>query len=225
MIPWEHLDTTPVPDGGSMQLWRRGDEYVLRVDGKDLMSSRVFGSEEALAEIPISRLQDPSSARILIGGLGMGFTAQAALQHTGNNAQIVIAEVVPGVVAWNRGPLAHLAGHPLDDPRTTVFEGDVRELIEAPTTGFDAILLDVDNGPDGLTRSANAWLYDAHGLNRTLSALRSGGFLAVWSAFEDPQFTKRLKNAGFRVEVVPVRARGKTRKGARHTVWLAQRRP
>lgn len=223
MIPWEHLDNTPVPDGGTMQLWRRGDEYVLRVDGKDLMSSRVFGSEEALAELPLSRLQNTSDVRVLIGGLGMGFTLRAALLNTKKTSEIVVAEVVPGVVAWNHGPLAHLANHPLDDPRSSVFEGDVRELIENPTSGFDAILLDVDNGPDGLTRSANAWLYETKGLSQTLKALRPKGFLAVWSAFEDPQFTKRLKNAGFHVEVVPVRARGKTKKGSRHTIWLAQK--
>lgn len=221
MKPWELLDEATLPEGeGSLELWRRGDEYVIRVDGRDLMSSREHGSERALAELSCARLkvQDP---RVLVGGLGMGFTVAAALERLGERATVVVAELVPAVVTWNRGALAHLAAAPLDDPRVDVHEGDVRALIENARGAWNAILLDVDNGPDGLTRSENNWLYEPAGLRASFGALAAGGVIGVWSAFDDPTFTKRLRNVGFEVEVEPVRARGK--KGRRHTIWLATR--
>lgn len=219
MIPWERLDEGAVPGGGKLELWRRGDEYVIRVDGHDLMSSRVSGSEIALAERGCARLGE-GAPRVLIGGLGMGFTLAAALAALPAEAEVVVAELAPVVVAWNRGPLAHLALQPLDDPRATVHEGDVADLI-AGERRWDAILLDVDNGPDGLTRASNSRLYTDRGLCAAHAALRPGGVLAVWSAFDDPGFTARLRRAGFAVATERVRARGS--RGARHIIWLARR--
>lgn len=219
MIPWEILDETPVPGGkGKLQLARRGDEYVIRVDRKDLMSSRVHDSERALADLSCPRISRPD-ARVLVGGLGMGFTLKAALEGLAPSASVVVAELARGVIVWNQGILGPLAGEPLKDPRVTVYEGDVRDLIKKPGEGFDAILLDVDNGPDGLTQESNSWLYQSMGLNAAMKALNKGGVLAVWSAFDAPWFTQRLRDAGFIVEVVPVRANGN--KGSRHTIWLA----
>ena len=203
MIPWETLDTAPVPGGGELQLARRGDEYVIRVDRKDLMSSRVFGSEEQLAVLACEGRED---ARVMVGGLGMGFTLAATLKALGPKAHVVVAELVEAVIEWNRGVLAQLAGEPLEDERVEVFQGDVARLIKRPGGTFDVIMLDVDNGPDALTHDSNAWLYKDAGLRAISKALSPNGVLAVWAAFDDPQFTKRLRRAGFDVEVVPVRA-------------------
>lgn len=220
MIPWELLDTAELPDGGGqMTLHRRGDEYVIRIDGQDLMSSRQFSSERELARQAIERLRVPSP-RILIGGLGLGFTAAAALEAS-SDAQILVAELFPAVHRWNLEVLGSLAGDPLEDRRVEVEVCDVCELIRQPSAPYDAILLDVDNGPEGLTRSTNQWLYDKRGLGASLRALNPGGILGVWSAFDDPQFTKRARSAGFEVEIVRVRSRGK--KGSRHTLWFARR--
>jgi len=219
LIPWEILDETPVPGGkGKLQLARRGDEYVIRVDGKDLMSSRTHDSEKALADLTCGRVTR-SDARVLVGGLGMGLKLAAALAGLPAKASVVLAELVHGVIVWNQGILGPLAGDPLKDSRVTVYEGDVRDLIKKPEDGFDAILLDVDNGPDGLTQESNSWLYQSMGLNAAMKALRKGGVLAVWSAFDAPWFTQRLRDAGFIVEVEMVRAHGN--KGTRHTIWLA----
>ncbi|MEZ4460328.1 MAG: hypothetical protein R3E66_11495 [bacterium] len=218
MIPWEILDEKPVPDGGTMQLARRGEEYVIRVDRKDLMSSRMSGSERALAETSCAGAG--AGFRALVGGLGLGYTLRAALDQLPDDSEVVVAELVPAVIAWNRDLLGHLADHPLDDARTTVFEGDVRKPIQAPGTKFDAIMLDVDNGPEGLSHEANGWLYQKAGIAACKQALRPKGVLAIWSAFDDPRFTRRLKEAGFSVELLPVRAHGK--KGAKHYVWLAR---
>lgn len=220
MIRWEILAEEPTPDGKSvMQLARRGDEYVIRVDRKDLMSSRMKGSEVALATQAASRLGTGVS-RVLVGGLGLGFTLQAALEAFGGATSVVVAELVPAVVQWNREVFGHLSGNAVVDPRVEVVVGDVADLIRKPGQGFDAILLDVDNGPDALTQDDNAWLYTAAGLGACRSALKAGGVLGVWSAFDDPRFTRRLTDAGFKVDVVPVRAHGT--KGARHTLWFAQ---
>lgn len=222
MIPWEHLDSSPVPGSDrELCLYRRGEEFSIRVAGCELMNSRMHGSEEALAEYACDRIAGIGAPRILIGGLGMGFTLKAALQVLCADARLVVAELVPGVVAWNRDQLAALAGHPLDDPRVTVRESDVCQVISAEKTSWDAILLDVDNGPNGLTSFSNERLYGLSGLQAAFCALRPGGLLAVWSAAAAPAFTRRLQHTGFTVDEVAVRARGT--RGGRHIIWLARR--
>ena len=221
MIPWQFIEDTPLPgESTPLQLFRRGEEYVIRVDGNELMSSRVFGSEKALATLAIERVKN-LNAKTLIGGLGMGFTLTAALQALGDDAKVDVVELVPGVVKWNRGVLSSLAGDPLNDPRVSVHVGDVRKFLMKPPGKYNVILLDVDNGPDGLTRATNGWLYQKAGLTASFQALNPGGVLGVWSAFKDPKFTHRLRSIGFEVEELPVRANGK--KGARHTLWYARR--
>ena len=216
------LDTAPIPgDGGELGLYRHGEDFVIKVmGGQDLMSTRTHGSADALAEFTCPEVAGRERARVLIGGLGIGFTLAAALRHLGSDAEVVVAELVPGVVEWNRGPLGEHAGHPLRDRRVTVQEIDVALILKAGVQAFDAILLDVDNGPEGLTQSGNDWLYSGAGLDACYGAIRSKGVLAVWSAGPDRAFTKRLGQAGFEVEEVPVRAhRGK---GARHLIWVAR---
>lgn len=225
MRRWEQIGTGDVPGGGGqMTLYQRGTELSIHVRGRELMHSGLHGSEDALANLVCDRLGSASGLRILVGGLGMGYTLAAALRRVGPDGQVTVAELVPVVIEWNRGPLAHLAGHPLDDPRSRVFAGDVRLAIsgEGP---WDAIALDVDNGPEGLTRSSNDALYGPEGLSSTYAALRPGGWLSVWSATPAPAFTRALQRAGFRVEVVTVPARQDGGGGARHTIWLAQRPP
>lgn len=223
MIPWIFLDSAPVPgSGGEMRLYQRGREHSIMIDGHELMNSRVHGSEDALSKLTCARLAGRSKPCVLIGGLGMGYTLAAALQHLGPDADVMVAELVPAVVEWNRGYLAEFAGYPLQDPRVTVHEVDVAKLIQAAPHAYDAILLDVDNGPEGLTRKCNDRLYSPAGLNAAGAALRPGGVLAVWSAGPDKLFTKRLHQAGFNVEEVRVRAGG-PRGGAHHTIWLAAR--
>jgi spermidine synthase len=224
MIPWILLDSAQVPgNGGELRLYQRGDEFSIRIVGHgELMNSRVHGSEDALAEHTCARLVDGLKPRLLIGGLGMGFTLAAALRHVGDQAQVVVAELVPAVVAWNRGPLGEHAGHPLQDPRVTVREGDVARILKTEQQAYDAILLDVDNGPAGLTRKENDWLYSMNGLSAAYAALRPQGVLAVWSAGPDKAFMQRLRKVGFEVEEVRVRAHGS--KGARHIIWFARRR-
>jgi len=224
MTPWILIDSARVPgNGGELQLYQRGNEFSIKILGRgELMNSRVHGSEDALAEHTCARLVDCLEPRLLIGGLGMGFTLAAALRHVGDQAQVLVAELVPGVVAWNRGPLGEHAGHPLDDPRVTVREGDVARTLKAKQKAYDAILLDVDNGPEGLTRKENNWLYSINGLNAAYAALRPQGLLAVWSAGPDRDFPQRLRKVGFEVDEVRVRARGS--KGARHIIWFAKRR-
>jgi spermidine synthase len=218
MIPWQELDRATVPGGGApLVLTRRGSEFVIRLGTEMLMGSRAHGSEEALAELVCERIGTRPGARVLIGGLGMGFTLAAALRPLSSDAQVLIAELIPAVVAWNRGPLADLAGRPLEDPRVRVIEGDVAASMRA-TAAFDAIILDVDNGPDGMTRRSNDRLYSSAGLARASDALRDSGVIGVWSAAPDRDFTRRLGAAGFEVEEKIVRARVK--KGGRHTLWL-----
>lgn len=222
MIPWELLDRAPVPgDGGELTLHRRGAEYSIRADGEELMNSRLHGSEEELAEHACDRIAGRRGARVLVGGLGMGFTAAAALACLGPEARVTVAELVPAVVAWNRGPLAHLAGFPLGDPRVAVHQGDVGRLLRGARAAYDAVLLDVDNGPEGFTRPGNDRIYSPRGLAAARSALRPGGVLAVWSASPDRAFSQRLLRARFRVEEVTVSAR-RGGKGPRHTLWLAE---
>lgn len=220
MIPWSRIDTAEMPGGGALRLMQRGDEYSIMLGSNELMNSRLSGSEEALATLTRERMRHHPRPRILIGGLGMGFTLRAALDTMGEEARITVAELVPAVVAWARGPMSGIFGSCLEDPRVTIHEGDVGPLIASQDGTFDAILLDVDNGPEGLTRKANDGIYDAHGLRAAHRALRPGGVLSVWSSGPDRMFTKRLNQAGFTVDEIKIRARGKKR-GARHLIWLA----
>lgn len=221
MVPRILIDTTQVPGGGELRLFRRGDEFSIMLGANELMNNRVSGSEEALATLVCGRLVAVKAPRLLIGGLGMGFTLGAALGRVGPDASVTVAELVPAVVAWARGPMASIFEGSLDDPRVTIAEEDVAALITAAPGAWDAILLDVDNGPDGLTRHGNNRLYSATGLDAARSALRPGGILAVWSAAPDAKFVRRLETAGFAVDEVVVKARGA--RGARHLIWLAKR--
>ena len=221
MIPWEEIDRAKVPGiVGEVTLMKRGSEFSIRTAGSELMNSRLHGSEELLAELAFNRIKGKSGIRILIGGLGMGYTLAAALKQSEPDTHITVSELIPAVVRWNREHLGHLAGMPLDDPRVTVEEEDVAETIRKTKSAWNAILLDVDNGPGGLTRKANDRLYDRAGLRTSFSALRRGGILAVWSSGADEAFTRRLKQCGFQTETLPVRAR-KSGKGGRHIIWLA----
>ncbi len=225
MLPWIKLDTSTIPGGKEeLRLMQRGAEFSIMLGRNELMNSRLSGSEEALATLACARIGQRRNAHILIGGLGMGFTLRAALGAAGPDARITVAELVPAVIAWARGPMAALHGSSLDDPRVTIHEGDVGEVIRSARAGYDAILLDIDNGPDGLTRASNDSLYDAVGLAQARVALRPGGVLAVWSAAPDPQFAKLLRMIGFTVEEVRVRAHA-GRSGARHVIWLAGTEP
>jgi len=224
MIRWTLLDSVQAPgDGEHLRLLQRDTEFSIRVGNQELMNSRVFGSEQALAELACTRIADRPTARVLIGGLGMGYTLAAALAALNADAEIIVAELVPAVVVWNRGPIGHLANHPLNDTRVQVRELDVAKILRKETRAYDAILLDVDNGPEGLTRKENDWLYELNGLNAAYAALRPGGVLAVWSAGYDPAFTQRLVKVGFDAEEKRVRARGASG-GARHIIWMATRR-
>lgn len=222
MIPWQQIGSASVPgEQRPILLLQRGTEFAIRLGTLALMSSLEHGSEEALAERACGRLAGRAEARVLVGGLGMGFTLAAALRTLGPQARVEVAELIPAVVAWNRGPLAHLAGEPLADRRVVVRQEDVAVRIHAARAVFDAILLDVDNGPDGLTRASNDSLYATAGLRAAFAALRPGGILGVWSVAPDPEFTRRLQKARFAVDEVTVRARG--RKGGRHVLWFATR--
>ncbi len=223
MMPWKLLDRAQVPESGEeLRLYQRGGEFSIRVDGRELMNSRAHGSEDALAELACVRIAHRSCPRVLIGGLGMGYTTAAALHQLRADGQVVVAELVPAVVAWNRGPLADLAGRPLEDARVTVREADVARILHAERRAYDAILLDVDNGPAGLTWKGNDWLYARAGLDAAYAALKAASVLAVWSASPDRAFAKRLRRAGLEVTEVSVRARG-PRGGGRHIIWLALR--
>ena len=223
LIPLELVDTAKIPGGGGeLRLMRRGQDFMILFGRNELMSSRLRGSEEALATLPLERLRDRSRPRLLIGGLGMGFTLRAALAQLPPKAEVIVAELVPSIVDWARGELAHLFGDSLSDPRVTIRIGDVGEAIAAPGAGYDAILLDVDNGPDALIHPDNERLYGKYGLRAAHGALTQGGILAVWSAYQDKVFAERLKRASFDVDEIKVRATG-GRKGAHHVIWLATR--
>lgn len=220
MIPWSHLDTAQVPGGGELRLLRRGTEFSIKLDKNELMNSRMSATEQALATIGCEKIKGREKPKILIGGLGMGFTLRATLVVLGKQAEIVVAELVPAVVAWARGPMAKLFGDSLTDPRVRIQETDVGDLIRAARSDYDAILLDVDNGPEGMTRKANDRLYDGNGLAAAYKALRVGGVLAVWSSKPDEKFTARLRKAGFAVVENPVRAKGPQGR-AQHFIWTA----
>jgi len=221
VIPWEEIDRAKVPGHErEVILLKRGKEFSIRTAGTELMNSRRHGSEDALAELTCNRIKRKSGLRILIGGLGMGFTLAAALEQSEQDTLITVSELIPAVVRWNREQLGRLAGMPLDDPRVSVKEEDVAEIIRNKKSAWDAILLDVDNGPEGLTRKANDRLYGKSGLKTSFSALRPEGIFAVWSSEANKAFTRRLKQCGFHTETltVPVRKSGK---GGKHTIWLA----
>ncbi|MGO7987809.1 spermidine synthase [Rhizobium leguminosarum] len=221
MLPWIQLDSATIPgEDGELRLKQRGGEFSIMLGANELMNSRLSGSEEALATLSWERIKSQPKPRMLIGGLGMGFTLRAALAVLPEDAGVTVAELVPSVVAWARGPMAEVFQGCLDDPRVGIHQGDVGEAIRASKAAYDAILLDVDNGPDGLTRKSNDRLYDFAGLRAARDALRPGGVLAVWSSGPDPDFTRRLKDSGFSVDAVNTRANGK-RGGARHVIWLA----
>jgi spermidine synthase len=220
--PWELLGETRTPDGSLLALTRRDREYVILADGKPLMSSLMHGSEEALATLACARARTLDAPCVLVGGLGMGFTLRATLDLLPPDATVIVAELVPAVVEWNRGPLGPLANHPLKDPRVRVDASDVAATLRASRDRFDAVLLDVDNGPAAFTSSENAGLYDDRGLAATRAALKAGGVLAVWSAWEDRKFEQRLRYGGFTVDVQRVRARLK-KGGPRHTIFLGHR--
>lgn len=222
MIPWVHLDTGAVPGGeNTLRLMQRGDEFCIVVGSIELMNNRLSASEKALANLVCARLIDRPRARMLIGGLGMGFTLRAALDDLGPDAAIVVAELVPAVAAWARGHLSHLFAGILDDPRVDLREDDVGRQIRLAPGQYDAILLDVDNGPEGLLRRENDRLYGVEGLSQARAALRPGGILGVWSQGPDRMFKARLQRSGFAVEEVRVRANGSA--GRRHVLWIATR--
>lgn len=221
MKPWVVLDRAPIPGGGELTLSQRARDFAIRVGRDELMSSMSHGSEDALARLAFAHLGSRPQRQVLIGGLGMGFTLAAALRDAGPADRLTVAELMPAVVAWNHGPLAHLAGNPLSDPRVTVHTGDVAGLLRSAHAVYDLILLDVDNGPSALTTSANHWLYGTTGLASAFAALRPGGVLAVWSAGHEQAFTRRLRRTGFLVDLVEGRAHGD--RGARFPIWLAKR--
>ena len=221
MIPWIQIDKTKVPGAEiELSLKRRGAEFSMMLGQNELMNSRLSGSEEALATLSCKRIEGVKRPHILIGGLGMGFTLRAALKVLGSDARVVVAELVPAVIAWARGPMAELFGDSLADPRAEIREADVADVISSSRQTFDAVLLDVDNGPEGLIRKANDALYDNRGLQAIRGALRPGGVLAVWSSGPNMAFTKRLRSADFEVNEVGVRATTK-RSGAHHVIWFA----
>jgi len=221
MIPWLQIDTARVPGADvELRLMQRGAEFSMMLGPNELMNSRLSGSEEALATLACKRIRAVKHPHLLIGGLGMGFTLHAALAVLGREARIIVAELLPAVIAWARGPMANIFGDSLDDPRTTILSADVIKVIQSHAAAFDAILLDVDNGPEGLVRKANDALYNLKGLKSSRRALRPGGVLAVWSSGPNPAFSRRLRDAGFDVSEVAVRATGK-RSGAHHVIWFA----
>ncbi|MDE2406112.1 MAG: spermidine synthase [Sphingomonadales bacterium] len=223
MITRELLGTARIPGGDELRLFRHGRDFIVVLGGNELMNTRMSGSEEALATMTIDRLKGRAAPHLLIGGYGMGFTLRAALAKLGPKARVTVSELVPEIVEWARGPMAEVAAGCLDDPRVHLVLGDVSDAIGVGQGGYDAILLDVDNGPDGLVREGNDHIYSKRGLREAWNALAPGGVLAVWSAYRDPAFTRRLMSAGFAVDEVGVRARSNG-KGAHHVIWFATKR-
>lgn len=222
MIPRVLLGTAQVPGGEKLELFSHGRDFMIVLERNELMSTRLCGSEEALATMAIERLGASKPLRLLIGGYGMGFTLRAALANLGPKAHITVAELVPEIIEWARGPMAEVAAGCLDDPRVLLRQGDVANTIDLAASDYDAILLDVDNGPDGLVREDNNRLYSKAGLQAAKRALTPGGILAIWSAGPDPRFRARLERAGFAVDEVKVSARGNG-KGAKHIIWFARK--
>ncbi|WNG25870.1 hypothetical protein F0U62_18980 [Cystobacter fuscus] len=223
MKPWKVIDRASAPGGGELVLHQRGEEFAIRVNGRELMSSRQHGSEERMAEVACVGLTG-ARVRVLVGGLGLGYTVRATLDRLSSTAEVVVAELVPAVVAWNQGVLAPLAGRPLEDPRVKVETRDVGELLREAEGHYDAVLLDVDNGPEALTQEDNRWLYGERGLARLRRALKPRGVVVVWSASPDRAFTRRLERMGFDTEVVETPARGKAG-GPLHTLFIGRVQP
>ena len=224
MKPLNKLATAIIPNsGGELTLFRRENEFSIKLSGVrgELMNSRVYNSEQELAKLGCAHIQNSDNAEVLVGGLGMGYTLASALESVTANSRVTVAELIPEVVEWNQGPLGECAGKPLADGRCQVRLGDIAELIKKQQPDFDVILLDVDNGPEGITHSNNNWLYSRSGLDALYNSLRPDGMLAVWSASADSMFTIQLKKAGFSVAVRTVRAR--PGKGSRHTIFLAKK--
>ena len=225
MLPREEIAIARIPGGEELRLISHGRDFIIMLGRDELMSSRMQYSEEQLAELTLERIGKPD-ARVLIGGYGMGFTLRAALAKLGEGGKAVVGEIVPDILDWAKGPMAEMTGESLADRRVTVELCDVAALIDDAADGttphYDAILLDVDNGPDGIVRPDNQRLYSFAGLRAAKTALTPGGILAVWSAAPDPRFTHRLKKAGFDVDEQVVRARPNN-KGPRHTIWFARR--
>lgn len=222
MLPRVLLDTAEIPGGDTLRLIQRGSEFSIMLGANELMNSRLSGSEEALASLSCERILPRANASMLIGGLGMGFTLRAALPLLAPDAKVTVAELVPAVVDWAKGPMAEHHGDTLTDPRVTIAITDVAKLIRENEANYDAILLDVDNGPDGITKSGNDQLYTQTGLAQAWRALRSGGVLSIWSAHPDKAFAAKLKQTGFAVEEIEVRAH-KGKSGARHVIWCARK--
>ncbi len=221
MIPWLNIDTARVPGSdGELRLMQRGTEFSIKLGQNELMNSRLSGSEAALATLACKKFEAVKNPQLLIGGLGMGFTLRAALGVLGAEARIVVAELVPAIVAWARGPMAQMFGDSLNDPRVSIRETDVADVIQSHSEAFEGILLDVDNGPEGLTRKSNDAIYDRKGLQAARTALRPNGVLAVWSSGPNAEFSKRLLDSGFDVNEVRVRATGRGG-GSRHIIWIA----
>lgn len=224
MNRWTECGVATIP-GTSQQiyLYRGKDDFSIKLArGHELMNTRKHGSEDALGRLPCRRLADRRAAKVLIGGLGMGFTLAAVLAEVGGDARVTVAELVPEVVDWNRGPLGEASGHPLKDPRTRVHIGDVAPLLRESREAYDVIALDVDNGPEGFTTRDNDWLYTLEGIAAAARALTAGGVLAYWSAEPNRGFARRLRQCGLKVDEVRVHAHGN--RGPRHTIWLASRR-
>jgi spermidine synthase len=221
MIPRTLIDTAQIPDSDEvLRLMKRGSEFSIMLGQNELMNSRLSGSEEALAKLACKRIGHTPAARMLIGGLGMGFSLRAALSELGPDAEIIVAELIPSVLSWAKGPMADVFGDCLADPRVRVRIADVRDVIGASVATFDAVVLDVDNGPEGLVREANEALYNTRGLKAARKALRPRGVLAVWSSGPNPKFGQQLREAGFDVEEIRIRANA-SGGGARHVIWLA----
>jgi spermidine synthase len=224
MISWILLGTANIPNnGGELRLTQRENDFSIHLKGVrgELMNSRMHCSELALAELGCAHIQAKEDAKVLVGGMGMGFTLAAALKATLISSQVVVAELVPEVIEWNRGPLGECAGRPLNDNRVQVHLGDVAELFNAEQATYDAVLLDVDNGPEGFTQADNNYLYSNESLQVIRQTLQPGGVLAIWSAWHDPKFTLQLKKAGYKVKAKTVRAH--KGKGSRHTIYLARK--
>lgn len=224
MKPWELLATARASDGTEMRLTRHDDEYMILADGRVLMSSRLRRSEEALATLACRQASSMPQPQVLVGGLGLGYTLRAALDVLPPDATVTVGELLPEMVDWNRGPLASLAGHPLDDTRVRIDVGDVGHTLRASCSRFDVVLLDVDNGPATFSAGVNGGLYTDAGLRAAYRALRPEGTLAIWSAWDDRGFARRLRSHAFDVEVVPVRGQQK-RKGPRHSIYVARKQP
>jgi spermidine synthase len=221
--PRETLSEARTPEGDVITLAREGGgAYVVRVRGAVLMSSRMHGSEEGLAEVGCAGLRSRSGARVLVGGLGLGYTLRATLDALGAHAQVIVCELIPAVVTWNRGVLGPLANHPLADPRVVLREGDVCTVVRSSRASFDAILLDVDNGPQAMTSPGNAWLYRPEGIRTLRAALRAGGRVVVWSVSRADRFLKDLTRGGFDAEIVTVSARGAVKRGGRHALYVGR---